>query len=319
MRRLFHSLLLALGLILGASLTSEISEADHQVTFFVDGYGELDQYNPAIRELRDHGVFRWRYVQEPGGVNAIDDVLAALDRFSARYGVLMVHDPINGYNLVSTGGSNFIYGNGLHGACGSWAIGCITEFPHKPATVLDTGTMAGWPQASRLEVWYHELLHTLSNLAEGYMEGYIYGTTSCAPINDGGVVAGIHRSLMNCGLFNAQVLDAYTDFAWGYSHNPCRPDDCFIAKGVNEGGEYVFWKNTAKTRSVSFFACTPGVGANGERICTSYRWLNYHLSPQGTYQGWHLSNLPLQPGEVACINLENGVSSRYGRNDRCLT
>ena len=194
--------------------------ADHQVTFSVAGYGELSTYNPVIRELRQSGVFRWHCQTDLGQVDGCADAIMALEGYSAREGVLMVYDP-NGTPLISSGGNAFLYGTADHGGAGvSWAIGFVDTFPGNPKVVVDATTMQTWPLSSRLEVWFHELLHTLANSGEGYLEGYVYGTTSCAPIDDGGVFVGFHRSLMNCGLGNSQKLDTYTDYIWRFSHYP---------------------------------------------------------------------------------------------------
>ena len=228
------------------------AHADHQVVFEQAPYGRLDQYNPVIRELRQTGVFRWRYVQDPGGIDRLGAVAQALDEISAEFGVYMLPDP-SGFPIFSSGGADFIYGNNKHGACGSWAIGCVTEFPTDPKIVVDAAAMAGWPLRSILEVLLHELFHELGNFAEGYRESYVYGVTSCAPVDDGGVVAGIHRSLMNCGLFNAQVIDSYIRFAWAYSHYPAP-----VAGAAYSGGVVWYARTTANATRLAIIVQTQG-------------------------------------------------------------
>jgi hypothetical protein len=207
------------------------AEADHQITFSLPGYGELSQYNPVIRELRTTGVFRWRCVTDPGAPNGCPIVIQALDEYSQRYGVLMLYDP-DGTPLVSSAGNAFAYGNVLHGGCGLWAIGCVSEFPGDPEVVVDVGTSQVWSLRSQLEVWLHELMHTLANAAEGYQEDYVYGATACAPIDDRGAFPGIHRSIMNCGPFNSQYLDQYADVFWTYSHWPQPVAGAALSAGV---------------------------------------------------------------------------------------
>ena len=218
-----------------------IAHLDHILVFEQAPYGRLDKYNPAILELRQTNIFRWRYEQDAGGIDRLSAVAQALDEISADFGVFMLPDPA-GFPIFSSAGGDFIYGNSRHGACGSWAIGCVTEFPTNPKVVVDTSTMASWPLRSVLEVLLHELFHLAANLAEGYREGYVYGTTSCAPVDDGGVVAGIHRSLMNCGLLNAQVIDTYIRFAWAYSHFPSPVAGAALV--VDQGRAAIFYAAT---------------------------------------------------------------------------
>ena len=247
MRRLFIAFVLGFFALVAAPVT-----ADHQITFIHDTYGDLAQYNPIIKSRRGTATVYWSYEQDSGGVYAHAEVAQALQELSSDLGFFAVEvapGTPGALRIFSSGGVEFIYGNAKHGGCGTWAIGCVTEFPTDPKLVIDTATMQPWGLRSRLEVALHELMHAIANLAEGYWEEYVYGAASCAPVDDGPPYApGMHRSFMNCGLTNNQFVDWYVRFAWAYAHEIENPPPAWFGRHP-DGTPFVYWENGSDSRA----------------------------------------------------------------------
>lgn len=304
--------LAALALISFVSLFGPThAEADHQALFcgYNTSTGCLDVLNPAIVELRETGVHRFRIVQETSG--SIEPAIrSGLQDYADRYAFFLVEDESSPYAQIMSGGTAFIYGNSLHGACGTWAIECLPNFPSTPTVAYNANVMQLWGFGSQREVVYHGVCHQLANCAEGYMEAYVYGSVSAAPIDDGGAVivlaglinpaieqvsyTGQHRSVMNTGLFNRQDLDTYIDALWCLSH-------CIRNPAITDHGNYVTWcdadpKDTAvamtawdgrEERYVGHIESGAGPGCHGAQTTA---WL--------------------RPGEIACFHFDNQLTWR---------
>ena len=175
-------------------------------------YGRFDKYNRPLLELRRTGVHGWEYVQE-GRTNIRDVIAESLDDYGREFGIGHV-EGVGGWKEIASGGMAFVYGNSLHGPCGSGAIGCLPDYlTAKQAIVYDADTMASWPRSSKKEGVNHEEGHHIANFAEGYI--HQGGQIKCAPLD-----TPQHRSFMNCGLTNNQVIDDYIRRIWAKSHYP---------------------------------------------------------------------------------------------------
>lgn len=289
-------------LCLAAGLRVSAAHADHEILFTAPGFGTLDKFNPEITDLRLTGVHRWTYIQERGAANMLPAVITGLEETSAEFGVLMQYDP-NGWRQIASSGLDFIYGNASHGACGSWAIGCIPDFlSGRQSAVYDSVAMAQWPLRSQTEVVLHETLHKVGNLAEGYREN------SSVPC---GGTSRANRSVLGCGLLNAQFLGDYEREGWALSHGPGQPP--IYGHGYNDAGAYIYWCNPDwKANRVAIMAYEFGTGA--------YRWTGeaVRVSLDGNRcQGFLYEHL-VRNNELPCFSLENGASTRYGRADVCV-
>ena len=294
--------ILMLFLCLAAGLRVSAAHADHEILFTAPGFGTLDKFNPEITDLRLTGVHRWTYIQERGAANMLPAVITGLEETSAEFGVLMQYDP-NGWRQIASSGLDFIYGNASHGACGSWAIGCIPDFlSGRQSAVYDSVAMAQWPVRSQTEVVLHETLHKVGNFAEGYRHDT---STPCGGNNRA------NRSVMGCGLLNAQFLGDYEREAWVLSHGVNRPS--VYGHGRNEAGAYIYWCNPESRASrVAIMAYTPADGG--------YRWTGEALPLRldaNRCQGFLYEPL-VAPWELPCFSLENGASTRLGRGDLCI-
>lgn len=290
-------------------------QADHCKVFGCDDvmFGTYDRYNPAIQELRVTQTHRWNYVQEDR-ISILGAVVTGLEEYSAEFEILMQYDASSPYVQYASGGMSFVYGNASHGPCGSWAIGCLPDFPSKPHVVYDAIAMQPWPLRSQIEVVLHEIGHQIGNFGEGYRESYIYGEASCSGTNRANL------SVMGCGLFNAQYIMGYEREAWAETHGIRSRQDWEKGTG-NNGAPYLFWcldpsevkaynGGWGKIKWVALMAYGPsGYHYAGVRIPLV-------LDNNGC-QGFHYSNY-IGVDEVPCFNLENGANIRVGRTDTCI-
>jgi len=212
------------GMIIAAATflvcTPRGASADHRVLF------PYPENNPAMQELAATGVHRWTYVQE-GPASLYGAISAGLEEAAADLG-FGLEEVTDGWRQIASSGAAFVYGNSRHGACGAWATECLPDFQtSRQATVYDAVRMVVWPLRSQIAVVLHGGGgHALGNFGEGYREAYVYGETSCAPLDLGGApvtawgvtVRGIHLGVMNCGLFNREYIDDWFRHAWVYAH-----------------------------------------------------------------------------------------------------
>lgn len=259
--------------------------------------------NKAQAEFMQTGVWRWRYeVNTSCSGTILPALIDALETISKKHGVLVLHDPVNGHIVKLNCGAEFAMW------CGT-SSGVAACLGHKYPTnvTLDVNhVVATYVYETQVSILLHELLHAMFTWNEQYLLG---SGISCAPN---------WFDFMNCGPQSRhRFLDIETQ-RWARTVDPCYREDCFLAAGRDSGGAFIYWRNQPLGYKVAFLACRP----DGFGGCASYRWM--YTAATTSYrvndgiQGWRIGDLPLEQGEIPCINIENGTSTWTGRNDRCV-
>lgn len=287
-------LLLVAFVLMGVARPVEAADPPRPEQPQVDQFDCCVQWNLNQQKLLATGVWRWSFAGINGCPDGLrKDVIEVLDEISQLFGILMLHDPINGSPMYENCGVGFA------SVCsGVGVAACLGRgYPTNTAIDFKSDIETYYPE-SRKAIIRHELLHAMLTWNEQYCPAFRCGIITCLPG---------WRDFMNCGMdsrhgFEDIELDRYERTA-----GVVRPD---WGRG-NNGGDFLYWCNTGKTATkVALLALNVATG--------EYRFTGTFAppSPSGCV-GWHVVNWQLRPGEVPCFNVENGVNTRYGRNDTC--
>ena len=248
-------------------------------------------------ELRQSGVWRWRYQQAPGVPSIRQPIEQALGEWAEQTGIRLIYDPSISSNLQYAATSReFTYGNGLRVGCPG-ATACLNAYGRDVDIWYDAQLMATYFARSQVGVALHELGHAMADAGEQYIH------------TGGGIFCnGDPTTVMSCGIGHALTLKPFDLQTWAIFHG--LPKAKFTGTGFNGGGNYVFWcnadPNATHVAILAYNILTKG-----------YRWTGVHAPPATDHcQGWHVDAL-LRPNEIPCVNIENGANKRLGRNDTC--
>ncbi len=248
-------------------------------------------------ELRQTGVWRWRYQQASGVPSIRAPIEQASQEWARQTGISVVYDPSASSNLQYAASSReFTYGNGLRVGCPG-ATACLNAYGRDVDIWYDAQLMATYFMRSQVGVGLHKLGHAMADAGEQYIH------------TGGGIFCnGDPATVMSCGIGHALTLQPFDLQTWAIFHG--LPPAKFTGTGFTGGGNYIFWCETDPVAThVAILAYNT--------VTKGYRWTGVH-APTATddCQGWHVDAL-LRPNEIPCVNIENGANKRLGRNDTC--
>ena len=248
-------------------------------------------------ELRQTGVWRWRYEQAAGVPSIRAPIEQALQEWATLTGISLVFDPAASSNLQYAATSReFTYGNGLRVGCPG-ATACLNAYGRDVDIWYDAHLMATYFARSQVGVALHELGHAMADAGEQYIH------------TGGGIFCNRDPStVMSCGIGHALTIQPFDRQTWAIFHD--LPAAKFTGTGFNGGGNFIYWCETnSDATQVAILAY--------KTVTKGYRWTGVHAPTATNHcQGWHVDSL-LRANEIPCVNIENGANKRLGRNDTC--
>lgn len=257
-----------------------------------DQFPGLAGLNPAERELLATGVIRWSYKQNPscssyGSLEA--DVWEAMGEVAAVTGAQVIYDPSGPLVNYGNCGVDFTSKAGSPSV-----IGCLCRgYPYNVQIDFNL-VMTAYPKETRISIILHEVLHGILTWNEQY------GLDFSPSPN--------WVDFMNTGPLSRHRFSYVELQRWARTAGPERLNGVWQGWHQPVGPQFIWWcGNGARTLWVAIFAYNTQTGA--------YRWTGEHVKWSPGCTG---ANVYMNDWEIPCVNPENFVSIRVGRQDMCV-